>query len=455
MRRLYLYFLRVSFFMKGCDVLKKMCFVLVMCLVLSYSSVVFAADESLYPSRLSSLMQDGSFNESEDVVYEDGNCTSGVFYCEWSYDIYHVDLSKVTGDHLYLVDSSTSSRYSYSLYAKGKCVVYNMRYHLTNGILDFYDAYSDSFSSGSYGMLGRDVSMVKEFFTTIPIFKSGDTESINAYLNDNDCSGATNSDYIDSVKYSDEIDKPHNLKSSGYFDYITSCPTHDDSFGSSGCAFCKPIKATLLSMSWSIPDDISYVYDIDVRANYNTPNGQSSTQWISVVKGGKYSGSAIAAVYDVVHIDKGVNHLNDYVLPVLPNNTDDVTGVSLRIRHRKNKQCSNWVVITIGSSGSASAKVENSDGDTVDDGEYTNSDGYDTNNGSDGDGDTSNDGNIVAGSINVDSLLVYIRDGFGLLGNAGIITLMSKTFLFLPNSIWVMIKFFIASLITISIIGAV
>lgn len=417
-------------------------FVLVVNFVLAFTSVSFASEWSDFSSYTDVI-------GAEHTEYDDnGYCIKGVV----SYGFAGKDVVQVkwaSGKGLYIICDDTGSTNVYTFF--------DVDGNFDGYYICQYTKAGKRTNNPTFYQNNNIMGLETDFFhSTIPIFNINDVDAINAYKESGDASGSSNYDYINSASYSDEIEKPHNLKLSGKFSYMTSCSSHGSSFGRGDCMFCKPLKGSVLSVAWSIPDDVSYLYDIDVRANGNSSSGQFSTSWVSVVRGGKYSSSSVAAIYDLVHIEKNTNILNDCVLPILPNDVNDITGVSLRIRHRKGKSCSNWVVITVGTNGSASAKVENDDGGTVDDSEYTNSDGYDTNDGSDGDGDTSNDGGSTnVGGVDISELMIYIRDGFGLLGSGGIISLMSQTFLFLPNSIWVIIKFFISTLITISVIGAV
>lgn len=279
------------------------------------------------------------------------------------------------------------------------------------------------------------------FATNIPIFDSSDKESIDKYVNDGDYSGAENAPEVDSPggdsEYSSDIELPKGVKIEGKFvaNWKNSLQFNSEP-----------------RISWLYPSDWeNYQYDIQFRAYYNMSDGSvTSGNWRSpdnyvgtYGKGTTLDGSDIDYSTYRQYYQFTIEAQNKYLSPT---NSDvkSLKQVTIRIRNRKGNKVSNWVKVECLADGNSSATVTDEDDNTVPDDEY--------------DGGNVTDGTTDGGStdgIGIGSLLSYIRSGFGLLGDTGIITLMSRCFVYLPASIWTMLKFLVAMMIAITIIGLV
>ena len=283
------------------------------------------------------------------------------------------------------------------------------------------------------------------YCTNLPVFEKNDQESIAKYLENGDYSGAINSDDVKGVEYDETIELPHDLKFSGEVFF------HKPLFG----GYCFKTK-NVCGVSWQIPDDNTLLYDLDVCGTFNTTSGQKTTQWHSLARHSSYSGDAV--IFDFINGNLNLNLLDNSIASYVNSSgwdVDEMVTLSVRVRNVKDGKCSNWVVLSMNQSGSGSAHVEDTDGNVVDNDEYTGSDGYDTN-GKNG-GSVADDNNTVVdtSNISINGIMGYIKSGFGLLGSGGIIALMSQTYLYLPGSIWTIIKFFISMLVTICLIKLV
>ena len=122
-----------------------------------------------------------------------------------------------------------------------------------------------------------------------------------------------------------------------------------------------------------------------------------------------------------------------------------LTKVNFRVRNCINNKTSDWVLVTVDIANKTATATQqgyednsNTGGDTYND---TNVDASDNNK------------NVVDSSnINFGSLSNFIKDGFGLIGSGGIITLMSRTFTFLPGTFWTIIYFFVSMLVFVCVI---
>lgn len=291
----------------------------------------------------------------------------------------------------------------------------------------------------------RTNSKAVVFESNIPVFNADDEEAIRAYVENGDYSGAINSDDVKGVEYDETIELPHDLKFSGEVFF------HKPLFG----GYCFKTK-NACGVSWQIPDDNTLLYDLDVCGTFNTTSGQKTTQWHNLARHSSYSGDAV--IFDFINGNLNLNLLDNSIASYVNSfgwDVDEMVTLSVRVRNVKDGKCSNWVVLSMNQSGSGSAHVEDADGNVVDNDEYTGSDGYDTN-GKNG-GSVADDNNTVVdtSNISINGIMGYIKSGFGLLGSGGIIALMSQTYLYLPGSIWTIIKFFISMLVSICVIKLV
>lgn len=318
-------------------------------------------------------------------------------------------------------------------------------------VMDRYknDEYlSTSTGSGSISVDGISAGywMDEEYFyTNIPIFDENDVEGIEKYVNDADYSDAENAEEVDKeVAESDEsIEAPQGLKVSG--GYATGL--------SSAYHFAHDFVA-----NWSqTVDTTDYVYDVQAQCTISLVSKSGST----VLTGESYSSDWVdygtknySGSTSITHsISK--DNLNDKLLESALANAMDKSGKKLtykgylisklkvRVRNRIDGKCSDWYVATVDyDSSSTTGTVEDDDENVIED---------------DGDIADSNDDSTTGESIesNIAAILNYIRSGFGLLGDTGIISLMSQCFLYLPASIWIMLKFLIAMTVTMSVIGLI
>ncbi len=290
------------------------------------------------------------------------------------------------------------------------------------------------------------------FSSTLPIFKAGDTDAINTYLENGDTSGAINDD---NTENDGSIEPPHDLKISGEF-----------SFGT----IQKVFHDKLLSFSWSIPEMKDLTYDAQFKFNYldkkqNTENGIDSS-WYDWRDNIKYNYDSAAMILDVVNKVQGVNWLSS-ARTSLGLSMDDCYSITFRVRNRKGNKVSNWVEIQLGQDGKATARETDLNGNTQKSDEYNedsnpstndanpgSNDFYDwvkdnTDNANNSDSSTSSNG--LTSSIK--DLKAFITSGFGLLGSNGIIALMSGLFSYIPASVWTLIKAAISMTILVMLIG--
>jgi len=259
----------------------------------------------------------------------------------------------------------------------------------------------------------------------IPIFDEDDTDAINAYKNSGDVSGATNSDtFVE--KYDDAIPLPHNFRIvSGNKQPVSGVDVYPNRFNKD------------IVLAWEQSDVVDgLVSDIQVsfttieKEDANSMNTRESTSsYYDVVKDISYNGTPSMT------IKIGYQQLNtlrdkDGLL---------LSKVTFRIRNRVGKKTSNWVRVTLDlKTGKATATEENYDDET------------------DTGGDEYNDNTVSppddsSGNVSIDGIMNYIRGGFGLLGDTGIIALMSQCFLYLPGNVWSIIYFYLSMVVAIAL----
>lgn len=274
-------------------------------------------------------------------------------------------------------------------------------------------------------------------YGSIPVFdssKSDFEESVKNYLENGDSSGATNAKELNEKytdKYDDSIPLPQNLKVvSGVDQTITG--TSLEKLG----AFNKDIVLT-----WEqpeIPDGMQFEIEAEFSAKRLADDNYSdykeyTGEYHTVVQKTAYGETSTVTV-SVDH--KTMNAMKEKGF---------LTKVNFRVRNCINNKTSDWVLVTVDIANKTATATQqgyednsNTGGDTYND---TNVDASDNNK------------NVVDSSnINFGSLSNFIKDGFGLIGNGGIITLMSRTFTFLPGTFWTIIYFFVSMLVFVCVI---
>lgn len=447
---------------------KKLMYIVLCFALLLVPCFTVSAEES-YPE----LDDDPDFVEylpnrtgEESVKNDKGQVTEGFFrlrYRRWVNDkssfsaCYSYDVSTDDSSYLYILFLGTDDDNVYNYYRLCGLDVANVQrtyyYRNESGENNFSvsDPVNVSFKIAQYreGYPLADYKRVNSKAvlaeTNLPIFNADDEEAINAYVEKGDYSGAINSDDVKGVEYDETIELPHGLKFSGEVFF------HKPLSG----GYCFKTK-NACGVSWQIPDDNTLLYDLDVCGTFNTASGQKTTQWHNLARHSSYSGDAV--IFDFINGNLNLNLLDNSIASYVNSfgwDVDEMVTLSVRVRNVKDGKCSNWVVLSMNQSGSGSAHVEDTDGNVVDNDEYTGSDGYDTN-GKNG-GSVADDNNTVVdtSNISINGIMGYIKSGFGLLGSGGIIALMSQTYLYLPGSIWTIIKFFISMLVSICVIKLV
>ena len=284
--------------------------------------------------------------------------------------------------------------------------------------------------------------------TSFPVFDYGDQDAIDAYVNSGDYSGAVNADDVDRENsvVDGDIEMPRDLKvTKGYATGLVSAYSLDKD-----CVF-----------TWNQTVDTSgYVYDVDAQMVIGTVTHSGS----AVLTGDKYD-SGWVNIVDSYHYDGAqqmtrsitASQLNDILLVKCFDNYIAATNkkltykgylvsqLKIRVRNRSGTSASDYVVITIDmDSASTTAKVEDENGEDVENDEYTGQDVSDPDKPS-----------VTDSDLSLTGILDYIRSGFGLLGSGGLLSLMSSTFSYIPSSVWTLIKTAIAISITIMVLSLV
>lgn len=460
------------------------CIVLFFVMLLTSSFSVFA--EEVYPE----LEDDPNFIEylpdrsSEECLKNDkGQVIEGYFrvrYRRWVADdkaystCYSYDASTDESNYLYILflESENDDEYNYYRLCGSDSAEVCRTYYYETTNKEFGTTVSDpvsvSFKSAQYrnGYALADYKRINSkavnFDTNIPVFNADDEEAINAYVENGDYSGAINSDDLDTppVEYDELVEKPQNVRTYGN---IKNVVNFDDTKGQ-------------ITVRWDVPQNQidSYSYDLQVRVKYlESGTNFVWTGWSTQVSDYPYNGRDI---YDLTTGEKVTRsstlpedfivkqELIDKLVPdsiiSTPIGTSHraVSEIEVRIRNRCGNKCSIWVSTKKKSDNTNEVFATDDDGNIVDDEDYHGQDNdnsnqdtyYDTDY---QDGGTS--GTVNTDNVSVSSILGFIKSGFGLLGDNGIIALISRTYLYLPASIWTIIKFFVAMLVVIAIIGAI
>lgn len=275
--------------------------------------------------------------------------------------------------------------------------------------------------------------------TNIPVFRSDNEDAIKAYIESGDYSGAVNKDDVTGGDnaYTDEYDEsiplPHDLKIiKGVDQSVTGVST----------SFITQYNHDIV-LSWK-QEDCPEGMQFEVEGNffYKRLSDSDYTEMQEMNDGFK----KIVNKTDYGDADKsmtltiGKSTLNGFISRGIQ------TKVQFRVRNVMGNKTSNWVLITLDIANKTATATEQSYDDNADTGgEEYNDDNVNY------DPDSPNSA-INVDNFSIDGIMSYIKSGFGLLGNNGIIALMSQTYLYLPASIWTIIKFFISMLIVICVI---
>lgn len=306
---------------------------------------------------------------------------------------------------------------------------------------------------------------LSSYCTNLPVFEKSDIEAINAYIDSGDYSGAENADSINNQtsEVDGSVELPQNLlvRSGGTYDYMINTTYIDEPF----------LKDYVADWSQTV-DTIDYSYDCDIRitfTNIKYTDGLSVTKevkqsytspWYTIRQSFPYLGdksmklSISASVLNNTVVYKFISMFKtgtilDQISVKGTLVSYDIDKIEVRVRNRCADKSSNYVNTTVDyKKKTTTASVVDKDDNKVDDDQYN-----DTN----VDGSNSTDGVLdsISDGTSLSDIMAFIRSGFGLLGDYGIIALMSRTYLYLPGSIWTIITFFISMLVVICIIKAI
>lgn len=354
--------------------------------------------------------------------------------------------------YIYVVERISGNQYVYYLNGSGSCT-YDVEWfnHFSKDDKDFsntatYTKTLYDFNALNYGIYlfqcGFDDDYLVNF--NIPVFSSEDIEGINKYINNGDYSSANNADDVDKSNpdFEENIEKPRELKVQGGY--------------ASGLSNAYSFNHNFIAKWMQTVDTSDYLYDVQAQctigsvksggANYT--GNYATSDWIDF--GTKNYGGATDMTYTITS-----DNLNNKLLgSAMEKYTSKygklqykgylISKLRVRIRNRSSNKASDWVVVTVDyDSTSTTANVEDDEGNTKDDDEYNGGDVTDSNDSSE---------SVESGIANI---LSFIRTGFGLLGDGGVISLMSKCFIHLPASIWSMLKFLVAMMVLMSVISLI
>lgn len=364
-----------------------------------------------------------------------GVYTSGVVYVSTDLDDSYDYSYEVKGEGLYIwlsADGTTG-------YIKANGAHTIQENHSSDGIkFEKGSLYTFDGDGTFYRFYYFDKSLTSHFkvSSSLPIFREGQysKEDLDNYLKNGDTSGATNAKELNEKytdKYDDSIPLPQNLKVvSGVDQTITG--TSLEKLG----AFNKDIVLT-----WEqpeIPDGMQFEIEAEFSAKRLADDNYSDLKeytgaYHTVVQKTAY-GETKTVTVSVDH--KTLNGLKE---------KGYLSKVKFRVRNCVDNKTSDWVLVTVDIANKTATATQqgyednsNTGGDTYND---TNVDASDNNK------------NVVDSSnINFGSLSNFIKDGFGLIGNGGIVTLMSRTFIFLPGTFWTIIYFFVSMLVFVCVI---
>ncbi|MBE5923828.1 MAG: hypothetical protein E7271_05070 [Lachnospiraceae bacterium] len=273
--------------------------------------------------------------------------------------------------------------------------------------------------------------------TNIPVFNGSDTEGINKYIRDGDMSNAINkSDCIPEPDSSSNIELPQNLRLVSGNDY-----------GATKNILLKLTKDIVLTWDQTV-DTTDYTYDVQYACavtRYTSLYPVKKAQPIQsgyrdFIKGNTYQGK------NNISCTMPCSCVNDLV-----KNADDVAlldafiinKVNIRVRNVVGRECSNWVTLTIDfSDKSVKATETDKNGDTVPDPQYNNT------------SVVVDDSTNISKLSNVSEIIEYIKGGFGVFSDNGIVGFFKQAFNgMLPPEFWKAIFAGLAVMLLIGIIN--
>ena len=375
-----------------------------------------------------------SLGDKDDV----GRFTSGRVSCSYfnrnnnlPYNATWTITSNSDKSYLYIVEDSFGI---YRLYGAGS--VHYEVVNIKNPNSDNPEksiGYND-FSLSKYASGGQGVNLSFPFSdypnpiysTNLPVFKYTNTDAIESYEKTGDVSGSEN------IKYSDEEDSgipiPHNLKVVSGVDQSVSGTSLEKI-----TSFNKDIVLT-----WEQEDAVDGLqFEIegefsanrladDNYTNYKEHTGVYTTL-VPKTAYGDTKTMTVSISHDTLNACKEKGFL---------------TKVNIRVRNCVDGKTSGWVRVTV--------DIKNRTATATQQGyEDNSSTGGDEYNDSDVDGSDNSTKGIDTSNISFSSLTGFIKNGFGLIGSGGILTLMSRTFTFLPGTFWTIIYFFVSMMVVV------
>ena len=293
---------------------------------------------------------------------------------------------------------------------------------------------SNNFSLSKYASGNQGVKLSFPFSdypepiysTNLPVFKYTNTDAIESYEKTGDVSGSEN------IKYSDEEDPnipiPHNLKVVSGADQSVSGSDLEKITN-----FNKDIVLT-----WEQEDLIDGLqFEIEGEFSANRISDGNYTEYKEHT--GVYTNVVPKTNYGdtkTITVQIAKQTLN------AKKEKGFLTKLNLRVRNCVNGKTSGWVLVTIDIRNRTATATQQS----YEDNSSTGGDEY---NDSDVDGSDNSTKGIDTSNISFSSLTGFIKNGFGLIGSGGILTLMSRTFTFLPGTFWTIIYFFVSMMVVV------
>lgn len=433
-----------------------------------------------------------SENESNDSFYDKGiyndigHCMKGYFrkYSEsdnWKYD--DIDVFSTLGNidkypdvvpfiFIEVVENGGSKSYAVNISGKWSRSYKYLDIPKKNGdtLVDTGNSNGEAFTyiySSHLGSFSDDNAETNYFETDIPIFKVtkfGEiTEDIQKYIDEGDLSGAENEYDLEGGQpdYSNEIEKPTNLVTYGKYnlEFKDFNPVTPDS------------DKMAVGVVWDVPSSPKeYSYDVKVKVHFQVlmakgvPSEYKDSNAIYVVTDYPYDTGNSVDINTGLPVDRQPGDRqnfvlnNDVIMKAIKQTFDasEIKGFFIRptimnvyVRNRLGNECSGWVNVTINASGGSHATYEDDNGNYIEDEDYNGTDVDNT------DGDKPLDGfdDKIDDNFNPSGIISFIKSGFGLMGNYGLIALMSKVFLYIPARVWDLIEMGLAAAILIMIIA--
>ena len=330
--------------------------------------------------------------------------------------------------------------------------------------------YDGGKGKGFFCSAPSDENKTMTYYTNIPIFSKDNLDAIKAYEESGDISGAENEYDISQPDQDDSVELPKNVRTYGN---VFETALRQASLQG------RQVKYNAMTVRWDPPEDVeSYSYDVKIQCTYSiTSNSNLSatgripdltksetTSAVMIVTDYPYANRGIYDLTTGKEIARGENQpedcvINEESLKKLTYSCDFEnvfpTKLKIWIRNRKGNKCSNWVAVTSNASqvaGSDSkASVEDDNGNKIDNDTYNDTpiDNSDKHTYYDTDPDTSSS---ESPKFSLKEFYSYLKSGFGLLGNNGLIAFFAKSFSFIPSNIWSLITGGVAVMIIVGII---